>query len=62
MVKKLELCKEKQYFAKMHFFHRDCETEIGNIFTQTDAISKRKKIAIPDWRQMKVLSKGFKMT
>ena len=46
----------------MHFSHRDCETEIGNIFTQTDAISKRKKIAIPDWRQMKVLSKGLKMT
>ena len=46
----------------MHFFHRDCETETGNVFTQTNVISKRKKIAMPDWRQMKVLSKGFKMT
>ena len=49
------------YFAKMHFLHRDCETEIGNIFIQTNAISKRKKIEIPDWRQMKVLLKGFQM-
>ena len=44
------------------FFYRDRETEMGNIFTQTNVISKRKKIAIPDWRQMKVLSKGFQMT
>ena len=29
-------------------FHRDCKTEIGNIFTQTNAVSKRKKIEIPD--------------
>ena len=40
----------------MHFFHRDCKTETSNVFNQTDAISKRKKIAIPDWCQMKVLS------
>ena len=26
----------------MHFLHRDCETEIGNISAQTDAISKEK--------------------
>ena len=45
----------------MHFFHRGCETEIGNIFTQTNAISKRKKIEISDWRQMKKFFKGFKM-
>ena len=45
----------------MHFFHRDCETEIGNIFTQTDAFSKRKKITIPDWRKMKDLFKSFLM-
>ena len=44
----------------MHFFHRDCETEIGKVFTQTDAISKRKKIAIPDWHQMKYLFKNYK--
>ena len=30
--------------------HRDCKTEIGNAFTQTDAISKQIKIAVPDWR------------
>ena len=42
--------------------YRDCETEMGNVFTQTNAISKRKKIAIPAWRQMKVLSKRFQMT
>ena len=40
----------------------DCETEMGNVFTETNAISKRKKIAIPAWRQMKVLLKGFQMT
>ena len=43
----------------MHSFNRDCKTEIGNIVTQTDAISKRKKIAIPDWRQMKKKIKEF---
>ena len=32
----------------MHFLHRDCKTEMGNIFTQTNAISKQKKIEIPD--------------
>ena len=42
--------------------YRDCETEMGNVFIQTNAISKRKKIAIPAWRQMKVLLKGFQMT
>ena len=31
-----------------------------NIFSQTNVISKRKKIEIPDWRQMKVVFKGFK--
>ena len=36
------------------FIHRDCITGIGNVFTQTDTISKRKKIAILAWRQMKV--------
>ena len=40
----------------------NCETEIGNDFTQTYAISKQKETATPDWRQMKVLLKGFKMT
>ena len=35
---------------------------MGKVFTQTNAISKRKEIAIPDWRQMKVFLKGFKMT
>ena len=45
----------------MHFFYRDCETEIGNIFTQTDAIFEQKKIALPDWRQMKDLFEIFKM-
>ena len=34
------------------FLHRDCKTEMGNVFAQTIAISKRKKIAIPNWRQM----------
>ena len=37
------------------------QTEMGNIFTQTKAISKQKKIEIPDWRQIKVLSKDFKV-
>ena len=44
------------------FSYRDSETEMDNVFTQTNAISKQKKIAIPAWRQMKVLSKGFQMT
>ena len=42
--------------------HRDCKTGKGKVFIQTNAISKRKKIALPDWCQMKVLSKGFQMT
>ena len=46
----------------MALLHRDCKTEMGSVFIQTNAISKRKKIAIPDLRQMKVLSKGFQMT
>ena len=41
------------------FLYRDCKTEMGNVFTQTDAISKQKKIAMPDWRQMKKTFKGF---
>ena len=35
---------------------------MGNVFTQTNAISKQKKKALPDWRQMNELSKGFEMT
>ena len=27
----------------MHFLHRDCETEIGNVIIQTYAISKQNK-------------------
>ena len=46
----------------MHFFHKDCETEIGKISTQTNAISKQKNIELPDWLQMKVLLKCFQMT
>ena len=42
-------------------FHKDCETEIGNVFTQTNAISKQKKIEILDWRQMKTFFKSSKM-
>ena len=34
----------------------DRKAEMGNVFTQTYAISKRKKIALPDLCQMKVLS------
>ena len=41
---------------------RGCDTEIGNVFTHKNAISKRLKIAISEWRQMKVLLKGFQMT
>ena len=37
------------------------KTEIGNDCTKINAISKWEKVAIPDWRQMKVLSKGFQM-
>ena len=44
------------------FLYKDCKSEMGNIFIQTNTISKWKKVAIPDWRQMKVLSKGFQMT
>ena len=39
-----------------------CETELGNVFIQTNAISKQRKMAIPDRYQKKVLSKGFQMT
>ena len=33
----------------------------SNIFTQPNAISKRKKIETLDWRQIKEFFKGFKM-
>ena len=49
-------------FSENAFLHRDCETEMGKVFTQINAIPKRIKIAIRDWRQMKVLSKSFQMT
>jgi len=32
---------------------------MGKVFTQTNAISKRIKIELLDWRQMKELLKGF---
>ena len=50
-------------FLPNFFAHpvRDCETEMGKVFTQTNAISKQKEIAIPDWRQMKDLFKSFQM-
>ena len=33
---------------------------MGNIFTQTNAISKRKKIEIPDRRQKKYFQRALK--
>ena len=57
-VYKLEPCKEKHKFAKLRW---DCKTGMGKVFTKTNAISKRKKIELPDWRLMKVLSKGLQM-
>ena len=33
---------------------------MGNVFTQTNAIPKRKEIELPDWRQMKVFLKALK--
>ena len=46
----------------MHFLDRDCETEIGNIFTQLlMQFLNEKKMETPDWRQMKELSKNFEM-
>ena len=59
---KVTACQSEELFAKMHLFQWDCNNKFGKIFIQTDAISKRKKIAIPDLRQMNLLSKGFKMT
>ena len=45
--------------CKNAIFHRDCKTGKGKVFIQTNAISKRIKIELPDWRQMKDLFKGF---
>ena len=56
-----ELSKLRHHFAKLHLYQKNCKNKFGNIFTQTNAISKRKKIEIPDWRQMKEFFKGFKM-
>ena len=36
-----------------------CDIEMGNVFTQTYAIFKQKKIKTPDRRKMKVLMKRF---
>ena len=60
-VQELELSKVRHLFAELHLFQRDCKNKFGNISTQTNAISKRKKIEIPDWRQMEEIFKGFKM-
>ena len=49
-------------FFENAFLHRDCKTKMSSVFIQTNAISKRKKIALPDWCQIKVLSKGFQIT
>ena len=51
----------RHHFAELHLFQRDCKNKFVIIFTQTNAISKRKKIEIPDWRQMKEFFKGLKM-
>ena len=56
-----QICISNGLRAKMHFFHKDCETEMGKVFTQTNAISKQRQIAIPDWRQMKDFFKSFQM-
>ena len=45
--------------CKNAILHRDCKTRMGKVFTQTNAISKRIKIELLDWRQMKELLKGF---
>ena len=39
--------------------HRDCEIGMGKDFTQINAISKRKKKGLPDWRQIKGLSNSL---
>ena len=44
------------------FSHRDCGTGMTEGFTQTDAISKLRGMARPDWRQTGVNLKGFQVT
>ena len=58
----LKALQREALIYKNTLLYMDCETEMGNVFIQTNAISKQKKIAIPAWRQMKVRLKGFQMT
>ena len=58
---KLEPCKEKNYFAKMHIFIGIAKLKWAMFLFKLMPFLNEKKIALPDWRQMKVLSKGFKM-
>ena len=60
-VQKLEPVKVNLYFGKILNFQQDCKTENGNVFTLFYAISKRIKLEIPDWSQMKDLFEIFKM-
>ena len=48
-------CQSEGSFAKMLIFHRDCETEIRYVCTQSNTIPKRIKLEIPDCSQMKDL-------
>ena len=41
------------------FFSMGLQTENGNVFTQSYAISKRIKLEFPDWNQMKDLFQSF---
>ena len=58
-VYKIQPVKVKHNFVKMPLFQGDCKSKFGKGFIQTNAISKRYEIEIPDWRQMKEFWKGY---
>ena len=54
-------CQSYLLICKNAHFLMGLQTENGNVFTHSYAISKRIKLEFPDWSQMKDLFKSFLM-
>ena len=52
-------CQSYLLICKNAHFSMGLQTENGNVFTHSYAISKRIKLEFPDWSQMKDLFKSF---
>ena len=52
-------CQSYLLICKNAFFSMGLQTDYCNVFTVSSAISKRIKLELPDWSQMKDLFKSF---